>query len=118
MNVHYFSRSKKTRRQIATMSDNKLDLITIGAGPAGYAAAIYATRYKLENLIIAKELGGLMMYSDIVENYPGFPSIKGNELMDNFKQHSDSLNIEIVEESVESIEKKGDDFLVKTGKKA
>jgi len=99
------------------MPDKKYDLITIGAGPAGYTIAIYATRYKLKNAMIAEELGGLMMYSDLVENYPGFPSINGPDLMKNMKEHANSLNVETIEERVISVKKNGKDYLVETNNK-
>ena len=54
------------------------DLIIIGGGPAGLAAGIYAVRFGLDTLILEKsEISGQISMSDIVENYPGFPSISG-----------------------------------------
>nr|MCK4930058.1 FAD-dependent oxidoreductase [Nanoarchaeota archaeon] len=50
------------------------DIIIIGAGFAGYSAAIYSTRYNLKTLIIAKELGGAIVDASEVENYPGYKS--------------------------------------------
>nr|MDO8113596.1 FAD-dependent oxidoreductase [Candidatus Sigynarchaeota archaeon] len=96
------------------VNDEKHDVIIIGAGPAGYTAAIYAARYKLKNVVIADKLGGLMLDADIIENFPGFSSINGKELMAKFKQHAESLNVKILEEQVTRIEKHGEDFEVST----
>lgn len=96
------------------MSYEKQDVIIIGAGPAGYTAAIYAARYMLKSVLIADDLGGLMLYADLVENFPGFPSIHGKELMEKFKEHALSLNAMIVQERVTSIEKDEDCFSITT----
>jgi len=96
------------------VSDEKIDLAIIGAGPAGYTAAIYAARYMLKNALIADDLGGLMLTADVIENFPGFPSIRGKELMDKFKEHALSLNTMIVQELVTSIERDDDCFSLVT----
>lgn len=62
------------------------DLIIIGGGPAGLTAGIYAVRYGLDTLILERnEISGQISMADIVENYPGFPSISGLELMERFR---------------------------------
>jgi len=49
------------------------DLIIIGAGPAGISAAVYASRQKLNMLILSKDLGGQVAKKAVdIENYPGF----------------------------------------------
>ena len=49
------------------------DMIVIGGGPAGYAAALYASRAGLDTLVIEKmSVGGQMTLTDIIDNYPGF----------------------------------------------
>ena len=49
------------------------DMIVIGGGPAGYAAALYASRAGLDTLVIEKmSVGGQMALTDIIDNYPGF----------------------------------------------
>ncbi|MEX2682535.1 MAG: NAD(P)/FAD-dependent oxidoreductase [Candidatus Sigynarchaeota archaeon] len=96
------------------VTDEKLDVAIIGGGPAGYTATIYATRFMLKHAMIAEDLGGLMLTADIVENYPGFPSVKGKELMDRFKVHLDALGGRVVNERVKSIVKQGQDFTIAT----
>ena len=53
------------------------DVIIIGAGPASLTASIYASRYKLKNLVIGKVLGGELSLASKIENIPGFISIPG-----------------------------------------
>ena len=56
------------------------DMVIIGGGPAGYTAALYASRAGLDTLIIEKmSVGGQMALTDIIDNYPGF-----NEGIDGF----------------------------------
>jgi thioredoxin reductase (NADPH) len=76
------------------------DLIIIGAGAAGMSAAIYAARYKLNTLLISKNIGGLTLDSHNIQNYPGFLSISGNDLMNKFKEHVKFYNVPIIEEEV------------------
>ena len=63
------------------------DLIIIGGGPAGAAAAVYAARKKLQTLFITAEWGGQSVVSEKIFNWIGTPSLSGNELADNFKKH-------------------------------
>ncbi|MEA2088328.1 MAG: thioredoxin-disulfide reductase [Patescibacteria group bacterium] len=90
------------------------DVIIIGAGPAGYTASIYASRYKLKNLIISKEQGGQINEAHLVENYPGFISISGTELMSKFKEQSEKLGAEIILKEIKRIIKEKNDFVVIT----
>ncbi len=85
------------------------DLIIIGGGPAGLTAAIYAIRLGLKTIMLEKELvGGQIALSDIIENYPGFPSISGAGLMEQFEAHARGLGLEItLKEVSEIIEDKG-----------
>ncbi|MEK7539402.1 MAG: FAD-dependent oxidoreductase [Patescibacteria group bacterium] len=63
------------------------DLIIIGGGPAGSAAAVYASRKKLQTLFITTEWGGQSVVSDQIYNWIGTTSLSGNELAENFKKH-------------------------------
>ena len=63
------------------------DLIIIGGGPAGAAAAVYASRKRLKTLFITAEWGGQSVVSEQIYNWIGTPSLSGNELAENFKKH-------------------------------
>ena len=65
------------------MTQTDYDLVIIGAGPAGLAAALYAGRAKLSVLLLEKAApGGQILVTDWIENYPGFPEgISGTDLM-------------------------------------
>jgi len=104
------------------------DLIIIGGGPAGAAAAVYASRKKLKTLFITKEWGGQSVVSEQIFNWIGTVSISGAELANNLKNHvlvnaGDSLEVKednIVNfiskaEGPEFIEEKKDLFKIKTG---
>jgi thioredoxin reductase (NADPH) len=85
-------------------------LIIIGSGPAGYAAAIYAARANLEPLVIASsvDFGGELMKTTEVENYPGVPEgIMGPELMDRMQKQAERFGAEIVYDDVLSLELDG-----------
>jgi thioredoxin reductase (NADPH) len=80
------------------MATDMWDTIVIGAGSAGMAAAIYAARFNMKVLIVGKIVGGLLNESHNVENYPGFKSIPGLDLMAQFKEHVDNLKVPVKEE--------------------
>ncbi|OIO29127.1 thioredoxin reductase [Candidatus Nomurabacteria bacterium CG_4_10_14_0_2_um_filter_30_12] len=63
------------------------DLIIIGGGPAGSAAAVYASRKRLNTLFITSEWGGQSIVSEQIYNWIGSPSISGADLAENFKKH-------------------------------
>ena len=89
------------------MACKKYDVIIIGAGAAGLAAAIYCARYKLKTLVVSKELGGVIIDAHKVENYPGFKEIPGIELMDKFQEHAKSFGVEVRQDEIIEISKKG-----------
>lgn len=63
------------------------DLIIIGGGPAGTAAAVYASRKRLKTLFVISEWGGQSIVSEQISNWIGSVSISGAELANNFKNH-------------------------------
>jgi thioredoxin-disulfide reductase len=85
--------------------NNLYDSIVIGASAAGMTAGIYLKRQKLNFLILAKDIGGEMALSGIIENYPGFPLTNGVELTQKFKEHLEKYGIEPAMEEVVKIEK-------------
>jgi len=92
------------------------DLIIVGAGVAGMTASIYASRYKINHLIFGETPGGQGMLAGQVENYPGYVSIPGPELMQKFVEQVKSYGVEIKQEKVGSLTKIKDGFEVKTEK--
>ena len=88
------------------------DLIILGIGPAGLSAAIYASKYKLNTFIIGEELGGTAAHAYKVENYPGFKSVSGMELMNKFKEQIKGL-VDIKQEKIIEL-KKENNFVITT----
>jgi thioredoxin reductase (NADPH) len=74
------------------------DVIVIGSGPAGLAAAIYAKRAELNVIVIEKAglSGGQIINTYEVDNYPGTPGISGFELSTKFREHADKLETKFV----------------------
>lgn len=76
--------------------EKQLDLVIIGAGPAGITAAIYATRAKLNTLVLENEfIGGQIRETYTVENFPGFDTISGADLADKMEQHASHMGVDI-----------------------
>ncbi|WP_027124173.1 thioredoxin-disulfide reductase [Mycoplasmoides pirum] len=98
-----------------TISDNKdlYDLVIIGAGPAGITAGIYAARANIKLCLVEGGApGGKMLKTGVIENYPGVLSKTGPDLsLEMFNQLS-KLNVYIEYNSVVSIEKKDEFFLI------
>lgn len=90
------------------------DLIIVGAGPAGLTASIYASRYKLKNVVIGKQLGGELALAHKIENYPGYASISGPQLCQNIGEQVERLGAQIILEDVGRIEKQEKSFTVET----
>lgn len=92
------------------------DLIIIGSGPAGLAASIYASRYKLEHLLLGAENGGQMNEIHEIENWPGDAGVAGKDLIARFAAHAENYGVKVQRESVGSIQKNGDLFEVETAR--
>ncbi len=91
------------------------DLIIIGGGPAGLTAGIYAVRSGLSTLILERsEISGQIALADIVENFPGFPSISGLELMERYKSHAQEAGVETKITDVLSVHSEGGKKIVST----
>jgi len=78
------------------MSDKLYDVVIIGGGPAGLTAGLYSSRARLKTLLIEKMImGGQVMTTTKVENYPGFPGgIDGPDLMIRFQEHCQEFGLE------------------------
>ena len=93
------------------------DTIIIGAGPAGFTAAIFATRREMKTLIISREIGGQVVWASEIENYPGYRTIKNYEFIEKIKDQAISFGAELKEAEVKTIEKLADgNFTVATNK--
>ncbi len=94
----------------------KFDVIIIGAGPAGYTAAIYTSRAKRETLIISGVLpGGQLMLTTEVENFPGFASgIMGPELMTTMRQQAERMGTTIIDDEVVNVDFRHKPFKILT----
>lgn len=88
------------------MTDDVRKLIIIGSGPAGYTAAVYASRAQLEPLLITGTLmGGQLMIASEVENYPGFPEpILGPELMERMRILAERFGTTMLQDDVTDID--------------
>jgi len=87
------------------------DVIIIGSGPAGYTAAIYTARAKLNPIVFAGSVtaGGELMNTTEVENFPGFPEgIQGPDLMDNLEQQASRFGAQVEYEDVVSVDLDGE----------
>lgn len=94
------------------------ELAIIGAGPAGFAAGIYATRAGINTVLFDEGVGGgLMALSPEIENYPGFKTISGLELADKMKEHAQKYISINSGESVEKLKVAEDEVTVMTSKK-
>lgn len=94
----------------------KYDVIIVGGGPAGITAAIYTARRLLKTLVIAKEIGGQVVKTPDIENYPGFDLISGPELAQKFIAQAKKFGAEIVFDEVVHLSEESGYFEVKTGK--
>ncbi|MCW2289328.1 thioredoxin-disulfide reductase [Leucobacter luti] len=86
-------------------------IIIIGSGPAGFTAAIYAARAGLKPLLFASSIGigGELMNTTEVENFPGFPEgIQGPELMQRMQEQAERFGTEVVYDDITEVDFSGD----------
>ena len=93
---------------------NVYDVIIVGAGIAGLSAAIYTARQGLRSLVIGKDLGGQLLLTDDIQNYPGFTSISGIELIRRIERQAKTLGAEIIFDEVIKIDESDGLFRVIT----
>ncbi|MFA6383556.1 MAG: FAD-dependent oxidoreductase [Parcubacteria group bacterium] len=85
-------------------------LIIIGAGPAGLAASIYASRYGVKHIIVGELLGGLIAETHLIDNYPGIEDVTGFEFGQKLAHHAQKYGVEIMPGRVQKIFKAEADF--------
>ncbi len=94
----------------------EVDLVIVGAGPAGLTAGIYAERSGLSSVILEKgAIGGQVSLTPVVENYPGFANVAGKKLMDIMSEHAREYANILEGEEVQEI-KVGRDIEVHTNR--
>lgn len=91
------------------------DLIIIGGASAGLSAAIYAARKKLNFILLTDKVGGQSLLTDSIENYPGFASISGPELVKKMEEQALAFGAKIQEKKlVKSVRKIDKIFEIQT----
>jgi thioredoxin reductase (NADPH) len=94
---------------------SKYDLIIVGSGPAAYSASLYASRYKIDHLIIGAMPGGTASSAHRICNFPGFKKITGLELMMKMREQVLEYGVKEAMDKVVGVVKHEDEtFTVKT----
>lgn len=107
---------KQVKGKLWEERGREYDMIIIGAGCAGYSAAVYAARFNLRTIVIGKEKGGLLMLTHLVENYPPLGTVTGPEMMESFEKHVKMFDVPIIEDEVTDVRGKGMCFEIVTSK--
>ncbi len=95
---------------------SRYDIAIIGTGPAGLSAAITATiRNKKVLLLGSRDLTEKLSKAHEIQNYLGFPAVKGADLAAAFQRHIDQMGIEITEKRVSAVYAMGDFFALQAG---
>lgn len=89
-----------------------VDLLIAGQGAAAMSAALYAGRYRMNTLVVGEQFGGETAIGGAIENYPGYPSIDGFELMLKFKEQVDALDLPVRDAAVTGLERDDDRWRV------
>lgn len=84
------------------------DVAIIGGGCAGLAAGMYSGRFELKVALFGEIVGGTIINTDVVENYPGFKTITGFDLAMKLKEHMEDYTVDVFEEKVDDVKKRGD----------
>jgi thioredoxin reductase (NADPH) len=85
--------------------ENVVPILTIGSGPAGFAAALYTARGNIDTWVVeGPKPGGLLVDTTEVENWPSVISIMGPELMSNMKLQLTRLNVRFIDDVVQAVD--------------
>lgn len=96
------------------MSEQKFDIIVVGAGIAGLTAALYTARQRLSTLVISADLGGQLLLTEEIQNFPGFVSIRGFDLIKRVEEQVRLYGAKIVFDEVTAVEEVEGGFKVAT----
>ena len=90
------------------------DVVIVGAGPAGLAAALYASRFLLKSVVVSEDVGGQLNLTNEVDDYPGLLRIAASELVARFRDHAEKLfGVPIYTNiTVQKFERVGDEFYI------
>jgi len=102
---HIFSKEIKDKDII------HYDVCILGGGPAGLTAGIYSSRYGLHTALITKDIGGMALLAEKIENYPGFVG-SGIELMQKFSEQAISVGTEFLNSEVANLDKDRTGFVI------
>jgi len=88
------------------LPEERVRLVIVGSGPAGYTAGIYAARAELAPVLFAGfQFGGQLMLTTDVENYPGFPEgVTGPEMMELFQKQAERFGTRVITEDASAID--------------
>lgn len=91
-----------------------VDVLIVGAGPAGMTAAVYCARKKLKTGMVTRDLGGQVAWTLGIENYMGYQYITGKELTAKFEEQVRQFPVPVVLDDVTDIRQKDDKFVIGT----
>src|SRR5215216_6049830 len=96
-------------------TSSEWDVIIVGAGPAGMAAALYTGRAKLKTLLLDRmgAGGGQLLNTELIEDYPAIKSITGSEMARDFEEQIREFGVDITWGEVTGVEARGSRRIVK-----